>query len=76
MLPHRDGVKPPFTITVAVGLGNSGVVPMATWRHCGKPPEIARRIGTAARRRADFVGIVPGQELAIFRALQRRLTAL
>ena len=36
-LPHRDGVKPLFTITVAVGLGNSGVVPMAARRHCGKP---------------------------------------
>jgi hypothetical protein len=61
---------------VALGLGNSGVVPMAARRHCGKPPEIARPIGTAARRRADFVGIVPGQELAIFRALQLRMTAL
>jgi len=76
MLPHRDGVKPFFTITVAVGLGNSGVVSMAARRHCGKPPEIARRIGPAARRRAEFVGILPGQELAVFRVLQFRMSAL
>ena len=76
MLPHRDGVKPFFTITVAVGLGNSGVVSMAARRHCGKPPEIARRIGTAARRHKDFAGIVPSQEWVIFRALQLRMTAL